>query len=69
MICLNFKGDPVEHLLVTLDGPHDRGAIQHRDTPVAPIVEGGPAELAEGPNGDGIRRYLILSRGRIMEQP
>ena len=41
-----FKGDAVEHLSVTLDSPHDRGAFQLRNVPLALIVEGGSAEVA-----------------------
>ena len=51
VICLNFKGDSVEHLSVKLDGPDDCGAFQLRNTPLALIVESGSAEVAEGPNG------------------
>ena len=51
MVCLNFEGDSVEHLLVTFDGPQDRGAFQLRNSSLALIIEGGSAELAEEPNG------------------
>ena len=51
MVCLNFEGDPVEHLSVTLDGPDDRGAFQLRSTSLALIVDSGSAEVAEEPNG------------------
>ena len=46
MICLDFKGDAVEHLSVTLDSPHDRGAFQLRNVPLALIFEGDSAEVA-----------------------
>ena len=46
VICLDFKGDAVEHLSATLDSPHDRGAFQLRKVPLALIVEGGSAEVA-----------------------
>ena len=46
MICLDFKGDAVEHFSVTLDSPYDRGAFQLRNVPLALIVEGGSAEVA-----------------------
>ena len=48
VICLNFKGDSVEHLSVTLDCIHNRGTFQLRNAPRALIVEGGYAEVAEG---------------------
>ena len=51
MVCLNFEGDSVEYLSVTLDGPDYRGAFQLRNAPLALIVESGSAEVAEGPNG------------------
>ena len=51
MICLNFKGDAVEHLSVTLDSPHERGAFQLRNAPLALIVERGSAEVTEEPKG------------------
>ena len=51
MVCHDFEGDSVEHLSVTLDGPHDRGAFQIINAPLALIVESGSAEVAEGPNG------------------
>ena len=35
MICLDFQRDAVEHLSVTLDSPHDRGAFQLRISPLA----------------------------------
>ena len=41
----------MEHLSVTLDGPDDRGAFQLINAPFALIVESGPSEVAEGPNG------------------
>ena len=46
VICPDFKGDAVEHLSVTLDSPHDRGAFQLRNVPLALIVEGGSAEVS-----------------------
>ena len=46
VICLDFKRDAVEHLSVTLDSPHDRGAFQLRNVPLALIVEGGSAEVS-----------------------
>ena len=51
MIGLNFEGDSIEHLSVTLDDSHDHGAFRLRNVPLALIVEGGSAEVAEGPNG------------------
>ena len=45
VICLDSKGDAVAHLSVTLDSPHDRGAFQLRNVPLALIVEGGSAEV------------------------
>ena len=48
VVCLNFEGDPVEHLSVTLDGLDDRGAFQLRNAPLALAVESGLAEVVEG---------------------
>ena len=46
VICLDFKRDAVEHLSVTLDSAHDRGAFQLRNAPLALNVEGGSSEVA-----------------------
>ena len=46
VICLDFKGDTVEHLSVKLDSPHDRGAFHLGNVPLALIIEGDSAEEA-----------------------
>ena len=65
VICLNFEGDAVEHLSVTLDRPHDRGAFQLRNVPLALIVEGGSAERGSVGAEWNRRVVAVLSPHRV----